>query len=76
MFEKFVSSVSHLVVVVKMEHLAEDLTMALEESESCGPMVCPAPGKWGMRRRTQSAGNLRGKLKKTKGKSSPYVGLC
>lgn len=41
-----------------MDHLAQDLTVALEESESCGPIVSQAAGKWGMRRRTRSAGNL------------------
>lgn len=41
-----------------MDHLAQDLTIALEESESCDPNFgCGA--KWGMRRRTRSAGNLR-----------------
>ncbi|XP_050298253.1 G patch domain-containing protein 2 [Anthonomus grandis grandis] len=41
-----------------MDHLAEDLTVALEESESCGPTTSKHPGRWGMRRRTRSAGNL------------------
>ncbi|KAF7273458.1 uncharacterized protein LOC143204849 [Rhynchophorus ferrugineus] len=41
-----------------MDHLAQDLTVALEESESCGPIVTQSSGKWGMRRRTRSAGNL------------------
>lgn len=41
-----------------MDHLAQDLTVALEESESCGPIVTQPSGKWGMRRRTRSAGNL------------------
>ncbi|XP_030761033.1 uncharacterized protein LOC115886109 [Sitophilus oryzae] len=41
-----------------MEHLAQDLTVALQESESCGPIVTQPSGKWGMRRRTRSAGNL------------------
>lgn len=43
-----------------MEHLAQDLSVALEESESCGPITfANESGKWGMRRRTRSAGNLR-----------------
>lgn len=42
-----------------MDHLAQDLTVALEESESCGPITLDANRKWGMRRRTRSAGNLR-----------------
>lgn len=42
-----------------MDHLAQDLTVALEESESCGPIALENSGKWGMRRRTRSAGNLR-----------------
>ncbi|XP_044749325.1 uncharacterized protein LOC123310035 [Coccinella septempunctata] len=41
-----------------MEHLAKDLTNALEESESCGPMNFDPNIKWGLRRRTRSAGNL------------------
>ncbi|XP_018560855.1 G patch domain-containing protein 2 isoform X2 [Anoplophora glabripennis] len=41
-----------------MDHLAQDLTVALEESESCGPIALENGGKWGMRRRTRSAGNL------------------
>ncbi|EFA01875.1 uncharacterized protein LOC658351 [Tribolium castaneum] len=43
-----------------MDHLAQDLSVALEESESCGPITFAheTPGKWGMRRRTRSAGNL------------------
>ncbi|CAG9860539.1 unnamed protein product [Phyllotreta striolata] len=41
-----------------MEHLAQDLTVALEESESCGPINIANAAKWGMRRRTRSAGNL------------------
>ncbi|KAJ8919595.1 hypothetical protein NQ315_002217 [Exocentrus adspersus] len=41
-----------------MDHLAQDLTVALEESESCGPIAIEKSGKWGMRRRTRSAGNL------------------
>ncbi|KAG5892032.1 hypothetical protein JTB14_029662 [Gonioctena quinquepunctata] len=41
-----------------MDHLAQDLTIALEESESCGPLSNTNGGKWGMRRRTRSAGNL------------------
>ncbi|XP_066253929.1 G patch domain-containing protein 2 [Euwallacea similis] len=41
-----------------MDHLAQDLTVALEESESCGPIITQAAGRWGMRRRTRSAGNL------------------
>ncbi|XP_023012607.1 uncharacterized protein isoform X2 [Leptinotarsa decemlineata] len=40
-----------------MDHLAQDLTIALEESETCGPLITNG-GKWGMRRRTRSAGNL------------------
>lgn len=42
-----------------MDHLAQDLTIALEESESCGPVSIVNGAKWGMRRRTRSAGNLR-----------------
>lgn len=42
-----------------MDHLAQDLTVALEESESCGPIALESNRKWGMRRRTRSAGNLR-----------------
>ncbi|XP_056643040.1 uncharacterized protein LOC130896197 isoform X2 [Diorhabda carinulata] len=42
-----------------MEHLAQDLSIALEESESCGSLNIINVGKWGMRRRTRSAGNLR-----------------
>lgn len=42
-----------------MEHLAQDLTIALEESESCGPISFETGRKWGMRRRARSAGNLR-----------------
>lgn len=44
-----------------MDHLAQDLSVALEESESCGPITFANEnsGKWGMRRRTRSAGNLR-----------------
>lgn len=42
-----------------MDHLAHDLTVALEESESCGPISFESGRKWGMRRRTRSAGNLR-----------------
>ncbi|RZC34541.1 uncharacterized protein BDFB_002464 [Asbolus verrucosus] len=43
-----------------MDHLAQDLSIALEESESCGPITFThdSTGKWGMRRRTRSAGNL------------------
>ncbi|KAJ8972819.1 hypothetical protein NQ317_008736 [Molorchus minor] len=41
-----------------MDHLAQDLTVALEESESCGPITVEKNGKWVMRRRTRSAGNL------------------
>lgn len=47
-----------------MDHLAQDLTVALEESESCGPITVEGGIKWGMRRRTRSAGNLRMFLKK------------
>lgn len=43
----------------KMDHLAQDLTVALEESESCGTINIINGTKWGMRRRTRSAGNLR-----------------
>lgn len=42
-----------------MDHLAQDLSVALEESESCGPVAFEGGRKWGMRRRTRSAGNLR-----------------
>lgn len=42
-----------------MDQLAQDLTVALEESESCGPIALDPNRKWGMRRRTRSAGNLR-----------------
>lgn len=43
-----------------MDHLAQDLSVALEESESCGPITIEGvTGKWGIRRRTRSAGNLR-----------------
>lgn len=42
-----------------MDHLAQDLTVALEESESCGTINIINGNKWGMRRRTRSAGNLR-----------------
>lgn len=42
-----------------MDHLAQDLTVALEESESCGTINIINGSKWGMRRRTRSAGNLR-----------------
>lgn len=42
-----------------MDHLAKDLTIALEESESCGPISFETGRKWGMRRRARSAGNLR-----------------
>lgn len=49
-----------------MDHLAQDLTVALEESESCGPISFDTGRKWGMRRRTQSAGNLRMYLKTEK----------
>lgn len=48
-----------------MDHLAQDLQVALEESESCGPMPIESSGKWGMRRRTRSAGNLNIYLNKT-----------
>lgn len=44
-----------------MDHLAQDLGIALEESESCGPINFNqenSGGKWSMRRRTRSAGNL------------------
>ncbi|XP_017784686.1 PREDICTED: G patch domain-containing protein 2 isoform X2 [Nicrophorus vespilloides] len=40
-----------------MEHLAQDLSVALEESESCGPIALQSGRKWGMRRRTRSAGD-------------------
>ncbi|VEN38708.1 unnamed protein product [Callosobruchus maculatus] len=40
-----------------MDHLAQDLTIALEESETCDPSNI-AHGRWGIRRRTRSAGNL------------------
>lgn len=42
-----------------MDHLAQDLSVALEESESCGAGPFEVGRKWGMRRRTRSAGNLR-----------------
>ncbi|XP_071056036.1 uncharacterized protein [Onthophagus taurus] len=42
-----------------MDHLAQDLSVALEESESCGAMILDGGRKWGIRRRTRSAGNLR-----------------
>lgn len=42
-----------------MDHLAQDLSVALEESESCGAGSFEVGRKWGMRRRTRSAGNLR-----------------
>lgn len=42
-----------------MDHLAQDLTVALEESENCGTINIINGSKWGMRRRTRSAGNLR-----------------
>lgn len=42
-----------------MDHLAQDLSVALEESESCGPIAFESGRKWGMRRRTRSASNLR-----------------
>uniref|UniRef100_A0A6P7GNR9 Uncharacterized protein LOC114339010 n=1 Tax=Diabrotica virgifera virgifera TaxID=50390 RepID=A0A6P7GNR9_DIAVI len=41
-----------------MDHLAQDLSIALEETESCGSLNIINVGKWGMRRRTRSAGNL------------------
>ncbi|CAH1111470.1 unnamed protein product [Psylliodes chrysocephalus] len=41
-----------------MDHLAQDLTVALEESENCVSINIVSAGKWGMRRRTRSAGNL------------------
>lgn len=42
-----------------MDHLVQDLTVALEESENCGTIDIINSTKWGMRRRTRSAGNLR-----------------
>lgn len=42
-----------------MDHLAQDLSVALEETESCGPITLDNNRKWGIRRRTRSAGNLR-----------------
>lgn len=43
-----------------MDHLAQDLSVALEESESCGPSgALSVSKKWGLRRRTRSTGNLR-----------------
>lgn len=41
-----------------MDHLAQDLSNALEETESCGPISLETNRKWGIRRRTRSAGNL------------------
>ncbi|XP_018330106.1 G patch domain-containing protein 2-like [Agrilus planipennis] len=41
-----------------MDHLAQDLSVALEESESCGPAAYETAKKWGFRRRTRSTGNL------------------
>ncbi|KAK9738294.1 hypothetical protein QE152_g10017 [Popillia japonica] len=41
-----------------MDHLAQDLSVALEETESCGPITLDNNRKWGIRRRTRSAGNL------------------
>ncbi|CAH1159860.1 unnamed protein product [Phaedon cochleariae] len=46
-----------------MEHLAQDLTVALEESENCRA-ISNSGSKWGMRRRTRSAGNLHLYMKK------------
>lgn len=48
-----------------MEHLAQDLTNALEESESCGALCVGSNKKWYMRRRTRSAGNIRTYLNKS-----------
>ncbi|CAH1955107.1 unnamed protein product [Acanthoscelides obtectus] len=49
-----------------MDHLAQDLTIALEESESCDPSSI-VHGKWGMRRRTRSAENLQLYVSKSAG---------
>lgn len=42
-----------------MDHLAQDLTLALEDSEPCGPANFKINRRWGIKRRTRSAGNLR-----------------
>lgn len=58
-----------------MDHLAQDLSVALEESESCGPIAFDSGRKWGgMRRRTRSAGNLRMLLKR--GRRRPSSDVC
>lgn len=41
-----------------MEQLAQDLFVALEESESCGPIQFEQKRKWGLRRKARSAENL------------------
>lgn len=42
-----------------MDHLAQDLSLALEDSEPCGPANFKINRRWGIKRRTRSAGNLR-----------------
>lgn len=41
-----------------MDHLAQDLSLALEDSEPCGPANFKINRRWGIKRRTRSAGNL------------------
>lgn len=47
-----------------MEHLVQDLSVALEDSEPGGPANFKISRRWGIKRRTRSAGNLRKLIKK------------
>lgn len=42
-----------------MDHLVQDLSVALEDSEPGGPANFKINRRWGIKRRTRSAGNLR-----------------
>lgn len=42
-----------------MDHLVQDLSVALEDSEPGGTSSVKINRRWGIKRRTRSAGNLR-----------------
>lgn len=45
-----------------MDHLVQDLSIALEDSEPAGTAGVKINRRWGIKRRTRSAGNLRKEL--------------
>lgn len=53
---RYTSATIHITICSEMEQFSHDLTLALEETSKIGGV---RTGRWGVRRRTRSTGNLR-----------------